>query len=146
MERAAVPEVIAVARNSGLRLLREDGWLKVREGITTPDEVVMCTEAGAAVCGSMSNLFVCLSGEWLTPPVTQCGVAGVMRALVMAFAPRAGLSVRVATVTEAQLTTSTSMFVTNVRLGMQPVHWYEGRSLVLDERGARVQELIDGTP
>ncbi len=43
MEQAAVPEIIAVARDSGLRLLREDGWLKVREGITTPDEVVMCT-------------------------------------------------------------------------------------------------------
>ena len=26
-----------------VRLLREDGWLKVREGITTSDEVVMCT-------------------------------------------------------------------------------------------------------
>ena len=43
MERASVPKIIAVARESGLRLLREDGWLKVREGITTPDEVVMCT-------------------------------------------------------------------------------------------------------
>ena len=43
MERAPSPEIVKVARDSGLRLLREDGWLKVREGITTPDEVVMCT-------------------------------------------------------------------------------------------------------
>jgi len=43
MQRAAVPDIIAVARESGLRLLREDGWQKVRDGITTPDEVVMCT-------------------------------------------------------------------------------------------------------
>lgn len=43
MERAPAPEIVKVARKSGLRLLREDGWVKVREGVTTPDEVVMCT-------------------------------------------------------------------------------------------------------
>ena len=43
MERASSPQIVAVARQNGLRLLREDGWIKVRQGITTPDEVVMCT-------------------------------------------------------------------------------------------------------
>ena len=43
MERVSSLELLAVARQHGLRLLREDGWLKVRQGITTPDEVVMCT-------------------------------------------------------------------------------------------------------
>ena len=41
--RAPSPQIVAVARESGLRLLREDGWIKVREGHTTPDEVVQCT-------------------------------------------------------------------------------------------------------
>jgi general secretion pathway protein E/type IV pilus assembly protein PilB len=43
MQRAPTPEVVAAARLTGLRLLREDGWLKVRQGITTPEEVVTCT-------------------------------------------------------------------------------------------------------
>jgi type II secretory ATPase GspE/PulE/Tfp pilus assembly ATPase PilB-like protein len=43
MARVTSPELVAVARQHGLRLLREDGWLKVRNGVTTPDEVVMCT-------------------------------------------------------------------------------------------------------
>jgi len=43
MERAPSPQIVAVARETGLRLLREDGWIKVREGVTTPDEVVQCT-------------------------------------------------------------------------------------------------------
>jgi general secretion pathway protein E/type IV pilus assembly protein PilB len=43
MRRTPSPEVVAAAREAGLRLLREDGWVKVRNGITTPDEVVMCT-------------------------------------------------------------------------------------------------------
>jgi len=43
LERAPSPKLVAVARESGLRLLREDGWVKVRQGHTTPDEVVLCT-------------------------------------------------------------------------------------------------------
>ena len=40
MHRAPSPEIIAAGRKSGLRLLREDGWHKVRRGITTVDEVL----------------------------------------------------------------------------------------------------------
>ena len=43
IERAPSPQIVAAARSSGLRLLREDGWVKVRAGETTPDEVVLCT-------------------------------------------------------------------------------------------------------
>lgn len=43
IDRAPSHQIVAVARQSGLRLLREDGWAKVRRGITTPDEVVLCT-------------------------------------------------------------------------------------------------------
>ncbi len=43
IERAPSPKIVAVAKQSGLRLLRDDGWDKVRAGITTPDEVVLCT-------------------------------------------------------------------------------------------------------
>jgi type IV pilus assembly protein PilB len=43
MERAPSPEVIAASRKSGTRLLREDGWIKVKRGITSIDEVLMCT-------------------------------------------------------------------------------------------------------
>lgn len=43
MERAPTPEVVKAARANGMRLLREDGWMKVNRGITTIDEVVMST-------------------------------------------------------------------------------------------------------
>jgi type II secretion system protein E len=41
--RAPSHQIIAAGRPSGLRLLREDGWIKTRLGITTPDEVALCT-------------------------------------------------------------------------------------------------------
>ncbi len=45
IERAPSQQIVAVAKQGGLRLLREDGWDKVRSGVTTPDEVVLCTAA-----------------------------------------------------------------------------------------------------
>ncbi len=43
IERAPLNQLVAAAKASGLRLLREDGWEKVRAGATTPDEVLLCT-------------------------------------------------------------------------------------------------------
>jgi len=45
MARSPTGVVLAAARKEGLRLLREDGWLKVRQGITTPEEVIRATKA-----------------------------------------------------------------------------------------------------
>ena len=40
---ASAPDIVAAGRESGLRLLREDGWMKVRQGVTTVEEVLKCT-------------------------------------------------------------------------------------------------------
>jgi general secretion pathway protein E/type IV pilus assembly protein PilB len=44
MQRSSAGEVQNIALQQGLRLLRQDGWLKVKQGITTPDEVVRSTK------------------------------------------------------------------------------------------------------
>ena len=43
MVRSPTSDILTVAKAGGLRLLREDGWLKVRQGITTPEEVIRST-------------------------------------------------------------------------------------------------------
>jgi general secretion pathway protein E/type IV pilus assembly protein PilB len=43
MARAPISDIVEAARPSGLRLLREDGWVKVKKGMTTPSEVLRCT-------------------------------------------------------------------------------------------------------
>ena len=45
MARAPVSEITRAARGDGLQLLREDGWQKVREGITTPEEVIRSSKS-----------------------------------------------------------------------------------------------------
>lgn len=43
MSSAPISEIVEAGRPSGLRLLREDGWIKVKKGMTTPSEVLRCT-------------------------------------------------------------------------------------------------------
>ena len=109
-------------------------------------EVLMPDAGGRVVSGSMSNLFLWQGDELLTPADGECGVAGVMRSLVLELAPRLGLRVRQTTLSAAQLASARAIIVTNVRLGAQPVHWFEGRRLEVDPRVPLLQELIDGTP
>ena len=107
-------------------------------------EAAMCASGGAVVCGTMSNLFVRVGDEWLTPPLDDCGVSGIIRALLLEAAPRLGLGLRVAPLEVAALAMAPAMFVTNVRLGVQAVNWYQGRSLAVDASCARLQEFLDG--
>jgi general secretion pathway protein E/type IV pilus assembly protein PilB len=44
MSRVAAGDITQTAVKNGLRLLREDGWMKVRAGITTPQEVMRSTK------------------------------------------------------------------------------------------------------
>ena len=43
IQRVSSQELVRAARANGLRLLREDGWLKARQGITTIEEVLKRT-------------------------------------------------------------------------------------------------------
>ncbi len=45
VQRASAGVIQKAAIRNGLRLLREDGWDKVRQGITTPEEVLRVTKA-----------------------------------------------------------------------------------------------------
>ena len=44
MSRADANALREVARRRGLRSLKEDGWLKVTAGVTTPEEVFRVTQ------------------------------------------------------------------------------------------------------
>ncbi len=45
VNRASATQLLDQARKQGLTLLREDGWSKVRAGVTTPEEVLRVTKA-----------------------------------------------------------------------------------------------------
>ena len=109
------------------------------------DEALQSSESGAIVAGTMSNVFFVRDDLWLTPPLVECGVAGIMRTLVLESAPGLGIEVREQPVTPVQALEAPAIVLSNVRLGLQAVHWYEGRRLSVPASVSRLWEAIDGT-
>jgi 4-amino-4-deoxychorismate lyase len=92
-------------------------------------EGLMGSSSGGLVSGTMSNVFICQDGEFVTPLLDHCGVAGVMRAIVLREAAGCGLVVREARVPLSALRECASVFITNVRLGVVAAHELNGREL-----------------
>jgi 4-amino-4-deoxychorismate lyase len=51
------------------------------------DEGLLLDSEGMVVSGVMSNLFILREGDWLTPSLARCGVAGVARSRLMRLLP-----------------------------------------------------------
>ncbi|MDD5034779.1 MAG: aminodeoxychorismate lyase [Methylococcaceae bacterium] len=84
-------------------------------------EGLMRDEEGFLVEGVMSNVFLVQGGRLLTPLIDRCGVAGVMRALVMELARQAGLAVEETRILPRQAWEAEELFLTNSVNGIWPV-------------------------
>jgi 4-amino-4-deoxychorismate lyase len=108
-------------------------------------EGLLGSSSGLLVSGTMSNVFLELDGEWMTPALESCGVAGVMRGVVLREAGALGLPIAARETSMAALGRCTSMFLTNARMGVRAVHELDGRALrqVADvaRLAARVSDL-----
>jgi 4-amino-4-deoxychorismate lyase len=85
-------------------------------------EGIMCTRRGDVIGGTMSNIFVVSAHDTLmTPSLTTCGVAGVMRRAVMERAVALGAGVETGQLTYSMLTQAKEIFLTNSVFGVWPV-------------------------
>ncbi|MFQ5642375.1 MAG: aminodeoxychorismate lyase [Thiogranum sp.] len=76
--------------------------------------------------GTMSNIFIVNGRELLTPELSGCGVAGVMRSVILDLAAALGLPVRTAPVTMDDVSAGQEIFVCNSLIGIWPVVSVEG--------------------
>jgi 4-amino-4-deoxychorismate lyase len=108
-------------------------------------EGLLASSSGLLISGTMSNVFLELDGELVTPSLARCGVAGVLRAVVLREALRTGITVRVAALPFGCLARCTALALSNARLGLLPVHELDGRLLPgsarLDQLAARMSTL-----
>jgi 4-amino-4-deoxychorismate lyase len=84
-------------------------------------EGLMRDVAGRIVSGTMSNLFLVRGGKLLTPGLARCGIAGVMRGLVIDVAEASGIEVAEGDVRLRELETADGLFLTNSLIGIWPV-------------------------
>ena len=84
-------------------------------------EALLFSSSGALVSGTMSNVFLVKGSKLLTPLIDRCGVAGVMRGLVLEIASAAGVSAQERRLEAAELETAEELFLTNAVSGIRPV-------------------------
>jgi branched-chain amino acid aminotransferase len=88
------------------------------------DEALVCNDKGKVCEGSVTNLLLRIDGKWVTPPISDGVLAGVMRALVIEYC---GVSVRSVDRSEIPLVQS-AFLLSSLRIA-QPVTSIDGREL-----------------
>jgi len=110
-------------------------------------EGLMCDTSGRVIEGVYSNLFMVCDGRLCTPALARCGVAGVMRAELLAQAQALGMETLVADFSLDDLACADEVFVCNSVYGVWPVltcgaaRWQAGAVTRKLQRIAR--ELLD---
>jgi branched-subunit amino acid aminotransferase/4-amino-4-deoxychorismate lyase len=76
-----------VRRNEGSPLSRikslnyADNVLAMREAMQhKADDAIMLNNKGMVCCAATANIFIVLDGQWMTPPLTDGVLDGIMRA------------------------------------------------------------------
>ena len=114
-------------RLAGLKHLNRLEQVLLRQELDLCDEdelLVMDINDHIVECCS-ANVFWCQAGQWFTPKLTHAGVAGIMRADIIA---------KLSTVIEDDFSLSAldnvdSMFISNAILGIVPVAKFQGNCL-----------------
>jgi 4-amino-4-deoxychorismate lyase len=108
-------------------------------------EGLLASSSGRLISGTMSNVFLELDGTLVTPTLDRCGIAGVLRAVVLREAQRAGIPVRIADIPWSALARCSGLSLSNARLGLLSVQELDGRKLAsnpqLRELAARIETL-----
>lgn len=86
-----------------------------------PQEGLVLDMAGRVVGATMCNVFARIAGEWVTPNVERCGVAGVMRQAVLSLIDSLGLRCRQDNLPLGELLQAQEIFLTNALIGIWPV-------------------------
>ena len=89
------------------------------------DEAIVLNEQGQVSEGSVTNLLFLLDGDWITPPISDGVLPGVMRALVIEYC---GVLVR--SISASDLPSVQSGFLLSSLRIAQPIASIDGRELI----------------
>jgi 4-amino-4-deoxychorismate lyase len=89
-------------------------------------EGLMLSHDNLLVEGTMSNLFLVSGDRLLTPDLSGCGVAGVMRSVILDFAAQQGIPHDITTLTLDDAGSADEVFVCNSLIGIWPVCAIDG--------------------
>jgi 4-amino-4-deoxychorismate lyase len=129
---------------AGLKHLSRLELVLARRGLDAAGvhEALLLSSSGRLVSGSMTNVFLVEGNRLRTPRIDVCGVAGVMRHVVLRAAQRDGLAVEEGALGREDLERAQEVFLTNARVGIWPVRQVDTRTLSPGPMTRRLQQLI----
>ena len=92
-------------------------------------EGILFSSSGNLVSGTSSNVFLVRESCLLTPRIDLCGVAGVMRRVVLREARQVGIPTRECELRAPDVQVADEVFLTNARVGIWPVRTLDAREL-----------------
>jgi len=90
-------------------------------------EGLMLDAAGHVIEGTRSNLFIARDNRLITPDLSRCGVAGVQRDRVIAYAATRAIPLQIRDVTLPEVLDADELFLVNSVIGVWPVRALAGR-------------------
>jgi len=111
--------------------------------VETVHEGLMLDQEGFLIEGTMSNVFLARGGRLVTPKLDRCGVAGIMRSLVIETARQEGIAVEERPIPPAELVHAEEVFLTNSNIRVWPVSRLESVPLPIGPLTRRLLDLID---
>ena len=84
-------------------------------------EGIMLDSSGNAVEGVMTNLFLVKNSQLYTPDLSNCGVAGIMRQVILEIAEAFDIRRNIQSIPEAELFQADEVFLSNSVIGIWPV-------------------------
>ena len=82
------------------------------------DEGFLCDSDGYVVEGTMSNLFAVIGRTVVTPDLSRCGIAGIMRQQIIESADEIGIGIETGRLTRDDLLNSEEIFISNSVIGL----------------------------
>ena len=88
-------------------------------------EGLMLNSSGNVIEGTYTNLFLVKDGTLLTPPLQQCGVAGVMRKIILRLATDKGIESSETSISREMVEEADELFICNSVIGIWPLNAVE---------------------
>jgi 4-amino-4-deoxychorismate lyase len=131
---------------AGIKHLNRLEQVLARQEWNDPEimEGLLLDTGGHLVEGTMSNVFMVKGGILMTPDLTLCGVAGIMRARVLELAKQHSIESQVLPVELDALLQADEAFVCNSLIGIWPVIGVDEWVLPKGPVTARLQALLAG--
>jgi len=94
--------------------------------------------------GTMSNIFIVNNNTLITPDLTFCGIAGVVRECILDLAQDIGFTTKIKNISEPELYSASEIFLCNSVIGLWPVQRIEGREIQAGPVTKKIHDLLHG--